>query len=214
VHAFAFGHQRQQCVHHRRFARRRRALDQDRQRLIQLARHARQIPDQRRAVLADHADRGHVGDDAVYQVGIAQQRKGFGGVALGQRWHDGGLRRRSRFDFGVLQGFELEQELAQVALDHAFLDAQLQVRLLDEHCPHLGLIQVERIDVHPAFVRCQHVDLEYVEGEILLQAPDAIAPLAEAQHDIVLAYLGWDVLRRPRRRRTRLGQIGHRRSGS
>ena len=97
--------------------------------------------------LADDAAGLEVGEDAVEQLGIAQQReRGFALVAAHRdRLDRFGLQHLA--DLLVLQLLELEQYAAQIGLERVVGELQLDCSLGDVARPLLGRVQIERIDV-------------------------------------------------------------------
>ena len=81
LHAFFRRHEREHGFHQRGFARRARALHDDGERRVELARDGREIADELVRLLADDAARGKVREDPVEQLRIAQQRERGGALA-------------------------------------------------------------------------------------------------------------------------------------
>ena len=63
-----------------------------------------------------------------------------------------------------------------------------------------GRVEVERVDIEPLVAANHDVQLQHVEGQVLFQAANAIAAVADRNHDFLLLDLGLDVLRRRRLR--------------
>ena len=116
LHPLFFRHQVQHRIHQRGFTGGAGGLDDDGQRLVQLARDAGQIAGQFVGLFTHHAATVEVIEDALQQIVTLEQRQGLvpRHVIQGQ----GVVVDFQRFlDLHFLQGFAFEQHTAQVALD-------------------------------------------------------------------------------------------------
>jgi hypothetical protein len=150
------GEEGEHRLHERGLARRRRALDHDRERLLELARDRRQIPDELVGLLADHARALEVGQDAIEELGVEQELERRGALRPGDRRRRRLLRRGRRRDRLLLELLELDEHAAEIALDDLGLEPELVARLLDEERPRPRAVEVERVDEEGALTheRC------------------------------------------------------------
>jgi hypothetical protein len=189
------GDHRQERVHERRLPRGRRALDQDRERLVELAGDRREVADQRVRRLAHQPASRDVGDDPVQEVGIGEQLER--GRALGVGQLDGrGLGGEGRADQLVLALLAGEQQRGEIRLEDLGGELELLGRLLDEGHPLARGIEVERVEVEPGPAGDAEGDLEAVVAEIAPEPAHAVLPIAEGDAEIVSARARWQRGRR------------------
>ena len=96
-------------------------------------------------------------------------------------------------DLFVLQFLQLQQHPPEVFLDGLFFHAQFDGGLCGELPAMSGDVEVERIDIHALFRRCQDVELHLVESQILRQSANAVAPMPQLHGHFVAAYVGFDL---------------------
>jgi hypothetical protein len=184
----------EQRVHQRGLPRRRGALDQHGQRLVELAGHGGQIPDQRVRRLTDQAAPRDVGDDAVQQMQIGEQLEG--GRALGVGQLDGlGLGHERRADELVLALLAGEQQRSEIALEDLGGELELLGGLSHEAGALAGGVEIERVEVEAGPPRDPQRDLETVVAQIAPQPAHAVVAIAEGDAEVVGARA-----RRPRGR--------------
>ena len=123
--------QRQDRLHERRLAGGGRALDEDGERLVELARHGGQVAHQLVGLLADDAAALEVGEDALQEIGRLQQDERLGTLLVGHR--DGVVLRLVHRTAALVDDLlQLVEDLAEVALDDGVVDAELDRGLLGE----------------------------------------------------------------------------------
>jgi hypothetical protein len=188
LHPLLVGDEGQDGVHERRLPGRRRALDDDRERLVELSRHRAEVADQLVRLLADHAAAGEVDQDAREEARVAEELERRLGLFVGQRDRLVG-RLLCLGDLLLLQVLEREQDLAEVALDDVLLDPELAGGLADEDLTLARRVEVERVDEEGLAARREQVDPQLLEREVLRQAADPIAPVAESEDDLLAAQL-------------------------
>ena len=206
-----FRHEGQHRLHQRRLAGRRARLHQHPERLVELARDRRQVADELVGVLADQAAGLEVGRDPVQEPRVLQEGQGLGALCVVEV--DGlvlGLERPA--DLPLLQLLEPQEHVAQVALDDALLDRQLERGLAREDAPLARGVEVEAVDVHALAGTDHQVHLEHVVGHVLAQAAHPVDPVAYVQVDAGGLDLGGDV--DARRRWKRRGRFRGPGSGS
>ena len=204
-----FGHERQHALHQRRLASRRGALDDHRQRRLQLPRHRGQISGELVRLLAHHSRDLEVGQDAVEQPRVLEQVER--GLPLGRVERDLlGRRLQDLPDLGVLELLELQEHLAEVLLEGVVLEAELGGGLLDEGGPVPGRVEIEGVDVEGVGARRQDVDLHDVVGRVLVEASDPIPAISQPDDHLSLVDLGGDLHCRGWQRRCCRG-LGRRR---
>ena len=184
-HAFFFGHEREHRIHECRLARGRGALHDDGERLVELARDRSQVRHQLVRPLADKAATIEVRDDAIDEPRIAVQLERFAFVVAGD--DDGRflLRLERSLDRLLLQDLELPSYLRDVGAQDLFLHAHFGRRLLDELRPLTRRDEIDRVDEVDALARDAQHDLHLFEGQVLFEAADAIAAIAECEVDRV-----------------------------
>ncbi len=183
LHPLGLGHQRQHCVHQRALARRARALDQDRQWLVQLARHARQIRHQRIAGLANNACGFDIGDDALDQIRRFQQRqRGFQLLRRQcRRCLFESLRFQLRADQLVLALFNHAQQFAQIAAQHVLRQPEFDRRLLQPPAALLRRVQLHRVDVERITALGFQPHPELLVTGVLLDPAHRVRAITECQ---------------------------------
>jgi len=182
-------HEGQHRFQQGRLARRRRGLDQHRQRLIQLAGHRGQVPDQLVRLLPHHPAPFEVPQDPPQQVRRAQQRQCL--RPLLRRQLDRRFFRRQRPpDLLVLQFLQFQQHPPQVGLHHVLPQAQLHRRLLDEGRPALGRVEIEGVHVEALPPARQHVHLQQLIAHVFRKTPHPPAAVAPDDDDLVAVDTG------------------------
>ncbi len=145
--ALLLRHERKDGVHQRGFARRARALDDDRQRFVQFSRYGRKIARQFVGRFPNDPAPLVVGEDPLQQVRSAQQFQRLLALPVahrgdGRKWLcHGGL------DAFLLHRFQLQEQFAHVPFDQLAVKDGLFRRLLDEMPPLLVLVKVDDVDV-------------------------------------------------------------------
>ena len=176
-------------------------MDHDGQRLVEFAAGCGQITDELVGFFTDDAAGGEVRKDALDQVRFLEQIE-CGLLVLVRQFDRFIFHGQGFLDLFVLQRFEFEQNLAEVAFDDFHVEAQFAGRFLDEHAAGPRRVQVERIDIERFVAANQHVDFQHVEGQVLLQAANAVRSVADQDDDFFLADFRFDLLRRGRHRRS------------
>ena len=146
LHLFLVGDEGEDRFHQRRLARCRRRLDDDGERIVELARHRREQADELVDVLADDATTIEVVEDAIQEVRRAQEHQRFGDVVvghLGRRRRPGRQRTTHR---GVVLLFAQQQHAAEVALQRFLVDAEFLARLFHEDAALTRGVEVDGID--------------------------------------------------------------------
>ena len=185
---------RQQRVHQRRLPRRRGALDQHRQRLVELAGDGGEVADQRVGRLADQPAPRDIGDDGVQQVRIGEQLERGRPLGVGQLDRLG-LGREGRADQLVLALLAGQQQRGEIALEDLGGELELLGGLPHEAGALARGVEIERVEVQARAPRHTQRDLEAVVAQIAPEPAHAVLPIAERDAEIVGA--------RVRRRRAR-----------
>ena len=134
-----------------------RALDNQSQRLVELARDGRQVADQTVGILAHQPASVEIFADLRDQVPPLQERQRLGPLPLAHR-HHGWLVGLERFlDLLILQRFQGQQQLAQIALDDVLRYAYLLGCLVEKGRPLPRLAHVKNI--HVAAIAPRHAQV-------------------------------------------------------
>ena len=143
--ALFLGHEIQDGFHQARLPRGRAGLEDHGERPVELAGGGGQVADEFVRLLAHDAAAGEVVEDAVEEIRVSQEPHRLLGVLC---VHEDGARfrlerLRDRF---LLQLLGAPEHRAQVVLDHALLDAQLERRLALEDGARTSRIEIEGVD--------------------------------------------------------------------
>ena len=163
----------QRRIHQGRLAGGTAALNQDSQRLRQQTTAAGQVTGQLVRLFAHQAARFVVTFDACDEVGIAEQVERR--LAPRDRQFERRFPRRGRFDLLLLQRFQGQQQLADVALDQRLVDIQLGGHRGDEGLPRPGLAEIERVQVDQILAAGQDVDPQLMSTQVPRQSTHAVA---------------------------------------
>ena len=184
--------------HERRLPRRRAGLDDDGERLVELSRDGREVGRELVGVLADEAAGLEVFEDAGEELRVPQEGEGLRRLLFAEE--DGLLLRLERLpDALLLKLLGAAQELAEVALDRLFDQAQLVRGLLLEGGALTGRVEIEGVDEEAgerrrrreeglglgAFASDEDVELQDAPGEVLSKAPQAVAAITQEEDDLV-----------------------------
>ena len=196
--ALLFRHEAEDGLHEGRLAGGGAGLDDDGERLVELSRDGREVGRELVRLFADEAERLEVFEDAGQEVGRAEEVEGLAALLLGHR-RGRHLRLERLPDALLLEVLGLPQELAEVTLDGLLGEAQLVRGLLLEGGALAGRVEVEGVDEEAgerrrgreeglglgAFAGDEDVELQDAPGEVLLQAPQAVAAITERDEDLV-----------------------------
>ncbi len=186
LHAVFLGHQRQDGIHQRRFARGRTRLDDHGQGLVQQTAGRGQVADELVGGLTDDPAALEVLQDAIEQVRVSQKRHRGLPLFVAQLGAIG-LVVACRLELLVLQLLELEQDAAEVPLDDLLVDGQLVRSHRHVLSPLACGVELQAIDVEArALTGTQHVDAHDLEGGVLAETANAPGSIAELEHDLVV----------------------------
>ena len=191
LHAFLLGHQRQNGIHQARLARRARALNHHRQRLLQLPARRRQVRYELVRLFPDDPCSPEVLDDPRREVRIAKQSHRLRALLLG---HPFGLGHGRLI---VLCALELERlhDSRDLATELALVGVELVGRVLRELHALPRRVEIHRIDEVPAtlsLVRHHHIHSKLRRRRFARRAQTP-APQPERREEVLAAPLesGW-----------------------
>ena len=201
-HPLLLGHQIENRVHQGGLARGRARLEDDGERVVELAADGREVADQLVRLLAHDAAAGEVLEDSLQEPRVLEEVERLGPL-LGRERDRRRLGLERAADLLLLELLELQEHAPQVLLHDVLGDVELLGRLVEEGHPLAGRVEVQRVHVE-AGLRPAREDVhpQDVVGHVLRQAPDPVAPVPQADHHLLRAHLG--------RYLGRLGQGGRR----
>ncbi|TPW19835.1 MAG: hypothetical protein FD126_2290 [Elusimicrobia bacterium] len=161
-------------------------LDDDGQGVLELSGDGADVAGELVGVLADAAAGGVVCEDAIDEVGIAQEGEGLFALGVGhggRGW--GGF--CGALEGVVLEFLELEEDEAEVGVDEGLGAVEFECGGLDEGGALPGLEEVEGVDVEAGtgIGADQEVDAQGIEGGVLGEATGAVAAIADLEAGLV-----------------------------
>ncbi|MGQ0715345.1 MAG: hypothetical protein ACT4PJ_16730 [Gemmatimonadaceae bacterium] len=148
---------------------------------------------------AHHARGLEVREEAIEQMRVAEELKRRLALRLAHRRRRGRDRCERRGDLLRNEGFEREDERADVVLDEILADPELLRGLRDEEPASACGVEVERVDVHGVAALHEQIHPERIGREILRQPAHPIGPIADRGGHLIAAPLERE--REHRRRR-------------